>query len=190
MSAAVDTITLGVQRPHRADARRNFDALLAAARIAFAENGTDASLEDIARRAGVGIGTLYRNFATRADLIEAVYIDGAEDLVRAAAEVAGLEPWEALERWLWRFVDYAATKKVLIEALNRESSMVRSCRDAFYHAGGPILARAQAAGDVRPDTDIDDVLRLIAGVAGVSFPSPEQRQRVLAMAIEGLRSRP
>ncbi|MDB5586743.1 MAG: TetR/AcrR family transcriptional regulator [Devosia sp.] len=187
MSAAVDTITVAVQRPHRADARRNFDALLTAARTAFAENGTEASLEDIARRAGVGIGTLYRNFPTRAVLIEAVYIDGAEDLVRAAAEVAGLPPWEALQRWLWRFVEYAATKKVLIEALNRESAMVRSCRDAFYNAGEPLLKRAQAAGEVRADTDIDDVMRLIAGVAGVTFPSAEQRQRVLAMAIDGLR---
>ena len=188
MSAAVDTITVAVQRPHRADARRNFDALLTAARTAFAENGTDASLEDIARRAGVGIGTLYRNFPTRAALIEAVYIDGVEDLVRAAAEVASLPPWEALEHWLWRFVEYAATKKVLIEALNRESAMIRSCRDAFYHAGEPLLLRAQESGDVRPDTSIDDVMRLVAGVAGVSFPSAEQRQRVLAMAIDGLRA--
>ncbi|MET3899037.1 AcrR family transcriptional regulator [Devosia sp. UYZn731] len=187
MSAAVDTITIAVQRPHRADARRNFDALLTAARTAFAENGTEASLEDIARRAGVGIGTLYRNFPTRAALIEAVYIDGVEDLVRAATEVASLPPWEALQHWLWRFVEYAATKKVLIEALNRESAMIKSCRDAFYNAGEPILKRAQAAGDVRPDTDIDDVMRLIAGVAGVTFPNAEQRRRVLAMAIDGLR---
>jgi len=189
MSAAVDTITVAVQRPHRADARRNFDALLVAARTAFAEHGTDASLEDIARRAGVGIGTLYRNFPTRAALVEAVYIDGAEDLVRAATEVADLPPWEALERWLWRFVEYAATKKVLIEALNRESAMIKSCRDAFYYVGGPILARAQAAGEVRPDTNIDDVMRLIAGVAGVTFPNAEQRNRVLALAIDGLRSK-
>ena len=189
MSAAVDTVTVAVQRPQRADARRNFDALLAAARIAFAEQGTEASLEDIARRAGVGIGTLYRNFPTRAALIEAVYIDGVEDLVRAAAEVASLAPWTALETWLWRFVDYAATKKVLIEALNRESVMMRSCRDAFYNAGRPLLQRAQASGDVSGDADIDDVMRLVAGVAGVSFPDAEQRRRVLAMAIEGLHTK-
>lgn len=188
MSAVVDTPIVAVQRPQRADARRNFDALLAAARAAFAEQGTEASLEDIARRAGVGIGTLYRNFPTRAALIETVYIDGVEDLVEAAAELAGLDPWPALQTWLWRFIDYAATKKVLIEALNRESAMMVSCRGAFYNAGTPLLQRAQAAGEVRPDTDIDDVLRLVAGVAGVSFPSPEQRRRVLAMAIEGLRA--
>jgi AcrR family transcriptional regulator len=187
MSAAVDTVPIAVQRPQRADARRNFDALLAAARTVFAEHGTEASLEEIARRAGVGIGTLYRNFPTRGALIEAVYIDGAEDLVRAAAEVASLPPWEALERWLWRFVEYASTKKVLIEALNRESAMVRSCRDAFYNAGEPILVRAQANGDVRADTGIDDIMRLVAGVAGVTFPNAEQRRRVLAMAIDGLR---
>ena len=187
MSAVVDAPIALVQRPQRADARRNFDALLAAARDAFQEHGTDASLEDIARRAGVGIGTLYRNFPTRAALIEAVYIDGVEALVIAAAEAARLEPWPALESWLWRFVDYAATKKVLIAALNHESAAMASCRDAFYNAGRPLLQRAQAAGEVRPDTQVGDVMRLVAGVAGVSFPDAEQRRRVLAMAIDGLR---
>jgi len=190
MSAVVDTPIVLVQRPQRADARRNFDALLAAARDAFQEHGTEASLEDIARRAGVGIGTLYRNFPTRAALIEAVYIDGVEALVTAAAEVRSLPPWEALTSWLWRFVDYAATKKVLIEALNRESDMIKRCRGAFYGAGRPLLERAQASGDVRPDADIDDVMRLVAGIAGVAFPDPGQRQRVLAMAMDGLRLPP
>ena len=135
-----------VRRPHRADARRNFDALLAAAREAFAENGAEASLEDIARRAGVGIGTLYRNFPTRQDLFDTVYVGEVEALCRAAEEVAGLPPWEALVVWLRRFVAYSATKRAISEALNRDSEMFRSCRAAMYAAGEPLLVRAQEAG--------------------------------------------
>src|SRR4051812_27348632 len=119
---------VSVRRPQRADARRNFDALLAAARDAFAAQGTEASLEDIARRAGVGIGTLYRNFPTRQDLFEAVYVDEVNQLSESAAAVASLPPWEALTAWLKRFVAYAVTKRAIIEALNRESEMFAACR--------------------------------------------------------------
>src|SRR5689334_8589421 len=118
-------MAVAVRRPQRADARRNFDALLAAARDAFAENGTEASLEDIARRAGVGIGTLYRNFPTRQDLFEAVYVEEIDQLGQVAAAVAELPPWEALTAWIGQFVSYAATKRAVIEALNRESDMFK-----------------------------------------------------------------
>jgi AcrR family transcriptional regulator len=107
-----------VRRPHRADARRNFDALLNAARDAFAEHGSGASLEDIARRAGVGIGTLYRNFPTRQDLFDSVYVGEVEQLCRAAEEVAELPPWEAFVTWLRRFVDEAQRERVLRIALD------------------------------------------------------------------------
>src|ERR1700712_4737164 len=90
----ISVTTPQIRRPQRADARRNFDALLAAARDAFAENGTEASLEDIARRAGVGIGTLYRNFPTRQDLFESVYVGEVEQLCQAAEDVAALPPWD------------------------------------------------------------------------------------------------
>src|SRR5919107_5305268 len=104
MSAPTDyTLPLTVRRPQRADARRNFDALIAAAREVFAAQGADASLEDIARRAGVGIGTLYRNFPTRQDLFERVYIGEVEDLCAVARDVADREPWDALATWLRRF---------------------------------------------------------------------------------------
>src|SRR5689334_13276238 len=95
-----------VRRPQRADARRNFDALLAAARETFAQSSADASLEEIARRAGVGIGTLYRNFPTPRDLFEAVYVEEINQLAVAAVAVAELPPWEALRTWLERFVQY------------------------------------------------------------------------------------
>src|SRR6201994_3124491 len=86
-------------RPKRADARRNYDKVIAAARDAFAEGGTATSLEEIARRAGVGIGTLYRNFPNRQALLEAVYVDEVEAVARTAAELEGLEPWDALSSW-------------------------------------------------------------------------------------------
>src|SRR3954449_9505712 len=104
-------------RPKRADALRNYEKLVAAAREAFTEADRSASLEDIARRAGVGIGTLYRNFPTRGDLVEAVYVDEVEALARSAEELAQLEPWEGLTAWLQRFVGYVATKQALAEEL-------------------------------------------------------------------------
>ncbi|WP_203136804.1 TetR/AcrR family transcriptional regulator [Microbacterium sp. JZ31] len=179
----------GIQRPQRADARRNFDALIAAARAAFAEHGTGASLEDIARRAEVGIGTLYRNFATRDALIEAVYVAEVEQLVAAADEAASLGPWPALESWVHRFIAYVGTKRVLIESLNRESDVLVSCRNAMFDAGAPLLRRAQEDGAVRDDVSIDDVVRLLSGVAGVAFPDEEQRMRVIGLALDGLRTR-
>jgi AcrR family transcriptional regulator len=178
----------GVRRPQRADARRNFDALLAAAREAFAQNGTAASLEDIARRAGVGIGTLYRNFPTRQDLFEAVYVEEINQLSLAAGAVSTLPPWEALTTWLQRFVEYVGTKRAIVEALNRESAMFRSCRITMYEAGEPLLKRAQESGDVRPDASFDDLLRMVSGLTSATFVDEDQRARVLAFALDGLRS--
>src|SRR6478609_131835 len=103
--AATETTEL-IQRPKRADARRNYDALVAAAREAFTERDQSASLEDIARRAGVGIGTLYRHFPTRADLIEAVYVEEVEALCRSADDLVDAPPWDALVGWLHRFIGY------------------------------------------------------------------------------------
>jgi AcrR family transcriptional regulator len=182
-------LRVAVQRPNRADARRNFDALLAAARDAFAEQGTGASLEDIARRAGVGIGTLYRNFPTRQDLFDAVYLGEVEELCDASDDVADLPPWEALTSWLRRFVGYAATKRAIHEALNRDTEMFRDAREAMYAAGEPLLARAQEAGEARTDISFDDVLRMVSGITAVGFVDEEQRERVLAIALDGVRRR-
>ncbi|MFC8800981.1 TetR/AcrR family transcriptional regulator [Promicromonospora sp. NPDC057138] len=179
----------GVQRPRRADARRNFDALLVAARDAFAEHGTGASLDEIARSAGVGIGTLYRNFPTRDALVEAVYVNEVESLVSAAQGLVDRPPWEAFERWLDHFVDYVGTKRVLVEGLNRESPVMRSCRGAMYAAGEPLLQRAQEAGAARTDVSIEDVVRLVSGVTGAVYLDAAQAQRVLGMAIDGVRAR-
>lgn len=178
---------VAVRRPQRADARRNFDALLAAARDAFAEHGTTASLEDIARRAGVGIGTLYRNFPARQDLLEAVYVDEVDQLAEAAAAAGTLPPWEAVTAWLERFVTYVATKRALLEALNQDSEMFRACRAALYEAGEPLFQRAQQAGEVRADASFDDMLRMISGLTSGTFVDTAQRDRVLGFALAGLR---
>jgi len=181
-------ITGTSRRPQRADARRNFDALLEAARAVFAEQGSQASLEEVARRAGVGIGTLYRNFPARQDLFEAVYVDEVEALARTAEELADREPWEALATWLRRWIGYAATKRAIVEALDRDSAMFRSCREIMYGAGEPLLKRAQDAGVARADVEINDVLHLINSISGATFADQEQRERVLQMALDGIRT--
>jgi AcrR family transcriptional regulator len=181
---------LAARRPQRADARRNFDALLAAAREVFADQGTDASLEEIARRAGVGIGTLYRNFPTRQDLFESVYIGEVEELCAAATALADRDPWEALVSWVHRFVGYVATKRALLEALSHASPVFRACRAEIDVAGEPLLRRAQDAGVVRTDLTFDDLLRLLSGITSGTFADDAQRDRVLAIALDGLRTRP
>ncbi|WP_333776549.1 TetR/AcrR family transcriptional regulator [Streptomyces sp. IBSBF 3136] len=179
---------VATRRPHRKDAARNYDALLAAAREAFAEHGADASLEDIARRAGVGIGTLYRNFPTRRDLFESVYADDVNALCAAALELADREPWEALTAWLDRFAGYMVTKRAVREALNDESDIFIACRDSMYAAGGPLLERAQRAGAARTDMDFGDLLRMVAGITATAFETDAQRDRVLSIALDGVRT--
>ena len=186
-------LRVDVRRPQRADARRNFDALLAAARDAFATKGVEASLEDIARQAGVGIGTLYRNFPTRADLVQAVYVDEVEALSRSAAEFAQLEPWQALTAWLQGFVRYVATKQALADELfavaERDAAVFAGCRSMLHAAGEPLLRRAQEAGIVRPDVTIDEVVRMVGGIAKIPADDPADVQRLLAVALDGLRYR-
>lgn len=189
MTDTVPTVTgLQLRRPQRADARRNFDALLGAARQVFADQGTDASLEDVARRAGVGIGTLYRNFPTRRDLFESVYIGEVEDLCAAAQSLTEQPPWEALVSWLRRFVAYVATKRAMAEALNHDSDVFRTCRGAMFTFGAPLLERAQVAGEARTDVDFDDVVRLISGITSGGFVDEQQRDRVLQIALDGIRA--
>ncbi|MCU1392694.1 MAG: transcriptional regulator TetR family [Ilumatobacteraceae bacterium] len=177
------------RKPQRADARRNFESLLDAARAAFAENGSATSLEDIARRAQVGIGTLYRHFPTRQDLFESVYVAEVEDLCRSAADFVDLPPWDALVAWLHRFVPYMATKRALAEELVYGSELFTSCRCAIVATGEPMLQRAQHAGTARPDTDFDDVLRLVSGITLLHGVSADQLVRVLDMALDGVRAR-
>ncbi len=180
-------------RPQRADARANHDKLAAAARALFAEKGTSAPLEEVAERAGVGIGTLYRHFPTRQALLEAVYLDEVEAMARAATDLAELPPWEALSQWLHQYVGFAATKRALNEALmetDPNSTVLLTCRTAITGAGTPLVERAQRAGVVRTDTNFLDVVRMVGAIALVPTEDPEQKQRLLELALDGLRYRP
>ncbi|MFZ1997453.1 MAG: helix-turn-helix domain-containing protein [Solirubrobacteraceae bacterium] len=193
MSATDSPTDILITRPKRADARRNYDKVIAAAREAFAEGGTSTSLEEIARRAAVGIGTLYRNFPNRQALLEAVYVGELEDLCRAAGELDDAEPWDALVRWLRRFVGYMATKQALAQELldymDRDAPLFKGCRAMMYEAGGPLLQRAQDAGAVRPDTELSEVIQMVGGIAKIQGAEPAQIEHILDIALDGLRYR-
>jgi AcrR family transcriptional regulator len=181
-------------RPKRADARRNYDKVLVAARDAFTEGGSSTSLEEIARRAQVGIGTVYRHFPCRQALLEAVYVDELEALCRSADDLVGLPPWDALVSWLHRFVAYMATKQALaselLDYVDRDAPLFASCRTALFAAGEPLLARAQQAGVVRGDTDLAEVIQMVGGIAKIQAAAPGQIDHILDIALDGLRHRP
>jgi AcrR family transcriptional regulator len=183
-----DTAAAPTRRAQRADARRNREALLDAANGAFTQVGASATLEEIARRAGVGIGTLYRHFPTRKDLFEAVYVHEVEALCQSAADLAQLPPWDALAAWLRHFASYLATKRAVLEELASESELLASCRAAITESGAPLLERAQAAGIARTDASFDDVLRLIMGITLTQAGDPDQLDRLLAIALDGIRT--
>jgi AcrR family transcriptional regulator len=187
------------ERPMRADARRNYDRLLAEAGAAFAERGADdVSLEEIARRAGVGIGTLYRHFPTRQSLLESVYRGQVEALTRRSEEMlASDSPDVALAEWLAALVQFGSTKKSLSAALlatiGKQSELFSSCGQMLRESTTSLLVRAQEAGQARPDVRGPDVLRLVHGLmlACDSTPGdPEQVTRMLSMVVAGLLTEP
>jgi AcrR family transcriptional regulator len=181
----------------RADARRNRDRLIAAARDAFAERGAEASLDDIARRAGVGPGTLYRHFPTRLALMEAVYRDGVEALcAEAQALLASPSPGEAFATWLRSFLTYAGEKRGLATALMAMTGadtppVFAACHDMIRDAGGALLARAQEAGAVREDVQLWDLLKLVSSIAMTCEQAPDSEamaERLLSLVLSGVRT--
>ncbi len=191
VEASTDTL---LARPKRADARRNYEKVLAAAREAFAEGGESTALEEIARRAGVGIGTLYRHFPNRQALVEAMYLGEVEELCRSAAQLGEGDPWDALNSWFGRFTGYIATKQALaaelMNYLDRDAPLFQMCRSSMYEAGEPLLKRAQDAGVVRPDVNIQDVIQMVVGIAKVPASDPAQTEHILRIALDGLRQFP
>jgi AcrR family transcriptional regulator len=182
-----------ISRPKRADARRNYEKVLAAAREAFAEGGESTALEEIARRAGVGIGTLYRHFPNRQALLEAIYVDEVEEVCRSAAELDGADPWEALNSWFERFIAYIGTKRALaaelLNYLDHDAPLFQVCRASLFEAGEPLLRRAQEAGVVRPDVTIAEVIQMVVGIAKIPAGNPGQMEHILRIALDGLRYR-
>jgi AcrR family transcriptional regulator len=198
MNAAGGPAQATQPRPMRADAQRNYDRLLKAAVAAFAEHGADdVSLEEIARRAGVGIGTLYRHFPTRQALLETVYTDQVEMLrVRARELEQADSPAEALAAWIRALTAFSSTKRnltsALLETLGKDSTLLSTCAATICGAADDLLARAKEAGVVRADVDARDLIRLVHGVniATQNPTDPGQADRLLGLILDGLRPQP
>jgi AcrR family transcriptional regulator len=188
-----ETQVEGVPRRRRVDARRNVDALLEAARSVFATSGVDAPAKEITDRAGVGVGTLYRHFPQRADLVKAVVESGIDAVADAGpALAADREPVEALLAWTHRFTELLATKRGLASALHSGDPAFAGLPGYFLQRLGPalaaLLAAAVADGTVRDDISAEDLLHAITQL---SQPVPgrglEHNQRIVAVLLDGLR---
>jgi AcrR family transcriptional regulator len=182
------------QRRPRSDAQRNRERILEVAKGAFTRYGAEASLDDIARQAGVGAGTLYRHFPTRDALIESVYRSEVEKLAAAARDfAAAMPPVEALRAWLLLFVDYIAAKHIIAPALNSvaggPSRLYESSRSLVQGAIEELVKRAKKIGDVRRDIDASDLLRAVIGVSYVNSGGDWQQsaKRLVEILIAGSR---
>jgi AcrR family transcriptional regulator len=188
---------VAASRARRADAQRNVERLIAAAREAFSTDGPNASLDEIARSAGVGPGTLYRHFPTRLALFEAVYRDSVERLCADGERLAETEPpAQALVAWLQGFVTVVSQKRGLAAALTEEgrtSELFAQCHAMINATGGELLDRAKAAGAVRSDVELGDLLKMTKAFAQAAETSPEGpvlAERLLSLSMDGLRPRP
>jgi len=181
-------------RPMRADAQRNRDKLLRVATEAFTELGVEVPLEEIARRAGVGIGTFYRHFPTREALVVAVYRQLIDDLAAAARELPLVHPpAEALRQWMHAFVDYATVKRGMVVLLKSmmetESQLFDDARATLNAAAGSLMTAAAQAGAIRPDVGPAEVIRAIGGIC-MATDRPGSGQTAIALVdlvFDGLR---
>lgn len=181
----------GGDRPARADARRNLDALLRAAKAIFETSGVEAPVREIAERAGVGIATLYRHFPQRADLVAAVFRREIDDCADVAATLAAAhEPGDALAAWLQRYAAFIATKRGLAPALHSGDPAYDGLRDHFSLRLKPalrtLLGTAVAAGVVRADVDSEE---LREAVTSLCLPARDQAhaRRLVGLLVDGLR---
>jgi len=169
-----------LERKPRSDAQRNRERILEVAKEAFTRSGVNASLDDVAKQAGVGPGTLYRHFPTRDELVEAVYRTEVEKLAAAARKFGEtMPPVEALRAWLLLFVDYIATKRLIAPALNALAEGPSRLFEASYAQVGEairaLVKRAIKSGEIRKDLDPIDLLRALIGVANVAN-NPDRQQ--------------
>lgn len=185
------------QRRPRADAQRNIARILEVAKEAFTSSGANISLDNVARQAGVGPGTLYRHFPTRDALLEAVYRTGVEELAAAEREFAStMPPVAALRSWMLLFIDYIAAKQLIAPALNTivggPSKLFETTGDLIKGAIQALVDRAILSGDIRPDLDPLDLLRALVGVSNVaSTPDwPQSAKRLVEILIIGSQSKP
>jgi AcrR family transcriptional regulator len=175
--------------PKRADAARNRERILDTARDAFADPDAETSMAEIARRSGVGQGTLYRNFASRRELLEALLTDEVDEVCAAAATVEGETPGDRFTNWLRRFSQYVTTKRpVVIELVQHvgRTDPVFQTRDRMLAAGRPLLSAARDAHQIDEGLDLDQILDLVMAIAKIPA-TPEYRQPILDAALAGLR---
>jgi AcrR family transcriptional regulator len=180
----------------RADAQRSIDTVLKTAKAVFASNGVDAPMRDIADKAGVGVGTIYRHFPQRADLIAAVYrheVDACENAARRLT--ADYPPAEALLRWLYRYVDFIVTKRGLAEALRSgKNPAFESLPGYFYQKLGPaleaLLKAANDSGDINVDIEPNELLRVVANLCVPDErDKPARGRRMVELLVDGMRFR-
>jgi AcrR family transcriptional regulator len=181
----------GVGRPMRADARRNYERLVAAAREVFAREGGGASMEAIARTADVGVGTLYRHFPKRIDVVEAVYRTDVDNLVLTAEQVsAELEPWPAVVAFLEAFVRYAQGKRTFLnelrEAFEKNPGLRLDMLERIEQAMQLVVGRAQRAGVMRTDVNGSDLMQLVGPMCTNATLSEDQSKRLLNTILDGL----
>ncbi|MEG9437526.1 TetR/AcrR family transcriptional regulator [Edaphobacter sp. HDX4] len=181
-------------RKLRADAQRNRERILEIARLAFRLHGAEASLDDIARQAGIGPGTLYRHFPTRDALIEAVYRSEVEKLTAASERCAAtMPPLEALRAWMLLFIDHVADKRLIIPAMETVAGgsmrLIEGARGLIHGAFLTLVQRAIRNGDLRSDTEPDDFIRTLVGVFHTTaLPGWEaSARRIVDILIEGSR---
>jgi AcrR family transcriptional regulator len=181
-------------RKPRADAQRNRGRILEVAKLVFTRRGAEASMDEIAKRAKIGPGTLYRHFPTRDDLLAAVYISEVEKLAEAQRKFsAELPPVEALRAWMLVFIDYIAAKKIIAPALNAmaggPSRVFQQTNRLMEEAANALASRAVASRDLRPDVDPMDMLRAIYGVSspGSTDDWPAKARRFVDILIQGSR---
>ncbi|HEY4098995.1 MAG TPA: helix-turn-helix domain-containing protein [Baekduia sp.] len=176
----------------RADAQRNRDKILAAAREAFAEPGAEVSMAEVSRRAGVGMATLYRNFPGRRELLEALYLDEVDALCAAAAGDEGATPGARLDAWLRRFFTYFTSKRpIALELLSHvdgDDPMFGQNRARVLAVAAPLLAAAQEAGEIRADLTLEQILDLTIAIAKL-HGDPGYVAPILQTALDGLRPR-
>jgi AcrR family transcriptional regulator len=175
----------------RADAKRNYDLLVDTARKVFADQGSDASMEAVAKQAGVGVGTLYRHFPKRIDLVEAVWREDVDTLVDSVHRLADLPPWDALEAWLRSYVEYARAKRFFInelhEAFEKQPDLKSETRDRIQSAADHVLSRAQDAGLARTDISAMDLMQLISPMCTAPTFELNQAERLITLVLDGLR---
>ncbi|HBF37670.1 MAG TPA: TetR/AcrR family transcriptional regulator [Firmicutes bacterium] len=184
-----------VGRAVRADAQRNYASLLNSARAAVSEHGADIVLEDVAKSAGVAIGTLYRHFPTRQDLLEAVFLDETHELKAHAEKLASVpDPLDALISWFRLQMDFAARGRsmgaAIMAAKHVPGTRIYAANEAMHKAGEVLLQSAQAAGQIRKDVHSIDVIRLVYGIVMVNeyASDPDGAQRMLDLVIAGIRT--